>query len=114
MQTQKTKQSTNLLTLPIIALTLLLTSCATTKARDEQLIENLEKQNAVLDSAQADREAPEVKAEIEASETLKEAEKRLSDAITAVKKANQTVISKIKPQDKKECPKNENEGDDNE
>ncbi len=114
MKILNSKRNRQILTLPAIAITLMLTSCASTKARDERLIENLEKQNAVLDAAQADREVPEVKAQIESNDTLKEAEKRLTDAMAAVKKANQTVISKIKPKDKTECPNNETEGDDNE
>ena len=111
MQLKNQKHSTTIKTVPALLTAILLTSCSSLKARDQRLVENLEKQNAVIDAAQADREAPEIKAEIEKSEALKEAEVRLVKALGAVKSSNETVISKIKPDTKKECSDGEDEGD---
>jgi hypothetical protein len=96
------------------AIAISLIGCSTTKHRDERLTENLEKQNAVIDSAKADRESEEIKAEIEKSEVLKEAEIRLTKAMFALKSANEIVISKMKPEATNECRHEQNKGENDE
>lgn len=114
MQTRtKNKQST-LTKIIGTALAFALIGCSTTKHRDERLTENLEKQNAVIDAAKAERATEEVKTEIEKSEVLKEAEARLSKALTAVKNANQTVISKMKPKANDDCKHEQTKGEEDE
>ena len=109
LKTQKAKQHAKLIS---TFLTIsMLTACATTNTRDERLLENLEKQNAVIDATVTDRSSDEIKAELENSEALKEAEVRLQKALVAVKDANTTVIQKMKPTDKKECAHGQDEGD---
>ena len=111
----KTKLKQNALAKTIgTALALALIGCSTTKHRDERITENLEKQNAVIDAAQAERETEEVKIEIEKSAVLKEAEARLSKALTAVKDANQIVISKMKPEANKGCKHEQTKGEEDE
>ena len=108
----KTKLKQNALAKTIgTALALALIGCSTTKHRDERITENLEKQN---DAAQAERETEEVKIEIEKSAVLKEAEARLSKALTAVKDANQIVISKMKPEANKGCKHEQTKGEEDE
>ncbi len=110
----QTKNKTHTPKLALLTSILLIASaCSTTKHRDERLVANLEKQNAVIDAATSDRESTEVKAEVEKSEALVDAEVRLKHALEAVKNANDTVIAKLKPETKKEC-KHEDEGDSDE
>ncbi len=112
MQTKINK--TNKALTKTISLTslLLIIGCSTTKHRDTRLLENLEKQNAVLDAMENDRQSTEVQAELQKSEVLLQAEVRLTKALGAVKSANQTVILKMKPEIKKECEHGQNEGAD--
>ncbi|MGE3680978.1 MAG: hypothetical protein AB7G93_04570 [Bdellovibrionales bacterium] len=114
MQTKTRKNHRTLKQTITAAIAITLIGCSTTKHRDERLTENLEKQNAVIDAAQAERVTDEVKTEIEKSEILKEAETRLSKALTAIKNANQTVISKMKPEDKDNCNHEQAKGEDDE
>jgi hypothetical protein len=74
----------------------------------------MEMQNAVIEAAKADRTSTEVQAEVEKSDVLKEAESRLVKALDALKDANNTVLAKIKPNEKKECAHGKNEGDSDE
>jgi hypothetical protein len=71
----------------------------------------MDMQNAVIEAAKADRSSSEVQAEVEKSEVLKEAEGRLVKALDALKDANETVLEKIKPTEKKECAQKQNEGE---
>lgn len=114
MQTRTKNKQSKLTKIIGTALVFALIGCSTTKHRDERLTENLEKQNAVIDAAQAERATDEVKTEIEKSEVLKEAEARLSKALTAVKNANQTVISKMKPEAKDDCKHEQTKGEEDE
>ncbi len=114
MQTKTGKKHRTLKQTLTAAIAISLIGCSTTKHRDERLTENLEKQNAVIDSAKADRQSEEIKAEVEKSEVLKEAESRLNNALLALKNANETVISKMKPEAKTECHHKQNQGEDDE
>lgn len=90
------------------------TACSTTHTRDERITENMEMQNAVIEAAKADRNSTEVQAEVQKSDVLKEAERRLGKALDALKDANNTVLAKIKPNEKKECVHGKDEGDSDE
>lgn len=114
MQTKKRNTNKTANALLAIASLLIIAGCTTTKHRDDRLVENLEKQNAVIDAAETDRQTSEVQAEIQKSEVLQQAEERLLKALVAVKGANQTVISKLKPETKKECEHGKDEGADDE
>lgn len=114
MHIKKQKSPRHLKHLLISTSLIALTACSTTKHRDERLIENLEKQNAVIDAATADRQSDEIKAELEKNEVLKAAEVRLVNALTAVKVSNEIVMSKMKPETKKECADGKDEGADDE
>ena len=97
-----------LLTLAILSTTM---ACSTTHTRDERITENMEMQNAVIEAAKADRNSTEVQAEVQKSDVLKEAEGRLGKALDALKDANNTVLAKIKPVEKKECANGKDQGD---
>ena len=105
------KTVTQLSTLAILLTTM---ACTTTHTRDERLVENMELQNAVIEAAKADRQAPEVQAELQKSDVLKDAEGKLKKALDALKDANNTVIAKIKPNEKKECANGKDKGADDE
>ena len=110
-QSPRTKRTTIKINITAIAILTIVTACTTAKTRDQHIVENLELQNAVIDAARADREAPEVKQEVEKSEALKEAEVKLSRALDSLKAANGTVVSKIKPDQKNECRNINKDGD---
>ncbi len=114
MQTKTPKNHRTLKQTVTAAIAITLIGCSTTKHRDERLTSNLEKQNAVIDAAVSDRQSEEVKAELEKSELLKEAEARLVNALAALRNANETVISKMKPEAKNECRHEQTKGEDDE
>ena len=114
MHTKTKNQSKTLKATLTLASLIIITACSTTKHRDDRLIENLEKQNAVIDAAESERQSSEVQTELQKSEVLLQAEARLVNALGAVKKANAVVISKMKPETKKECEHGKDEGPDDE
>ncbi len=98
----------------LTTLTLITTAmaCTSTRQRDEHITQNMEIQNAVIEAAKADRASTEVQAEVEKSDALKEAESRLMKTLDALKDANNTVLAKMKPEEKSECAREKDDGDD--
>lgn len=114
MQKQIKTTATKTAKLILLLSTTLSVACTSMHKRDERLVQNIEMQNAVIESTKADRATSVVQEEIQKSETLKESEERLVKALDALLAANNTVLGKMKPTNKQECNNGQNEGDDNE
>ncbi len=85
------------------------TGCTTTKYRDEAIIKALKLQNDTIDAAVNSNAENKVVTNTEEKATNKIQENSALKALAAIKDSNEVLISKLKPNAKKECHCGENE-----
>ena len=85
-----------------VALSAMLTGCASMNQHEESISDILEKENALIGKVQAERATPEVQQGVSQNASLKTSEDHLALSLQELLKANEVITTKLIQQNEKE------------